>query len=313
MPMLTRNLTRHCKLLAMLAPFLLATGAQAAEAKKPAKTFDNGDGHSLTIEADDDARQIIDLIPLEAVQERLEWIDPDGHALAYLALTETREGGLLFLDGKLAGTLTRRDAQAFYACRAYVTATQGHWARQAGEWLDSLRTAGKPAAKVNLVFSGQSTSMSVKEVGADQTFSQLESLVNIGTNPLGILRKLNSANDSKRERERLERIANALRAVTPGTTEEKLFEAQKPEEVLYAADSLVLAYPRFAWEFVVAAGSVRLAQQPSFHSLAKSRSALFYIPGTQWQQCTPKSWRQAVPEASAKDASTDQNKPPAAK
>lgn len=301
MSMTTRNLTRRCTLLAVLAPFLLAAGAQAADAKKPAKTFDNGDGHSLTVEADDDARQIMDLIPLEAVQERLEWIDANGRALAYLALTETREGGLLFLDGKLVGTLTRRDAQAFYACRAYVTATQGHWARQAGEWLDSLHSASKPAAKVNLVFSGQSTPLSVKEVGADQTFSQLESLVSIGTNPLGILRKLNSANDSKRERERLERIASALRAVTPGTTEDKLFEAQKPEEVLYAADSLVLAYPRFAWEFVVTAGSVRLTQQPSFHSLAKSRSALFYIPGTQWQQCTPKGWRQAVSEAVAKE------------
>lgn len=304
----TRNLIRHCKLLAMLAPFLLAAGAQAAEAKKPAKTFDNGDGHSLTVEADDDARQIIDLIPLEAVQERLEWLDANGRALAYLALTETRDGGLLFLDGKLAGTLTRRDAQAFYACRAWVTATQGHWSRQAGEWLDSLRAASKPAAKVNLVFSGQSTPLSVKEIGVDQTFSQLESLVNIGTNPLGILRKLNSANDSKRERERLERIANTLRAVTPGITEEKLFEAQKPEEVLYAPDALVLAYPRFAWEFVVTGGSVRLAQQPSFHSLAKNRSALFYIPGTQWQQCTPKGWRQALPEAYGREASKDAGK-----
>ena len=102
--------------------------------------------------------------------------------------------------------------------------------------------------------------------------------------------------------------STALRAVTPGIAEEKLFEAQKPEEVLYAPDALVLAYPRFAWEFVVTGGSVRLAQQPSFHSLAKSRSALFYIPGTQWLQCTPKGWRQALPEAYGREASKDAGK-----
>lgn len=284
-------------LAAVLFPLLLIHAAVAAEPKKLVKSADGGDGHSLSVDQDDDARQILDLVPLEAVLERMEWMDANGRAVAYLALTETKEGGLLFIDKKLAGTVSRHDAQAFYTCRAYVTASQGHWARHAGEWIASLIAASKPATTVNLVFSGQSTPLSVKEIGSDQTLSQIEGLLSIGTNPFGILKKLNSANDSKRERDRLERIAAALRAITLGTTEDKLYEAQKPEEVGYAADGLILAYPLFAYEFYVAGGSVKLAQQPSFHNLARSRTALFYVPNAQWQQCTPGNWRNLLPEA----------------
>lgn len=282
-----------------LFPLLLAHTALALEAKKLVKASDGSEASSLIVDGSDDARQIMDVIPLEALQERIEWQDPQGHTLAYAALAEGKDGALLFIDKKLAGTLTRREAQAFYSCRAYATASGAHWARNAAQWMASLQAASKPAMTVVLQFSGQSTPLSVKEVGSDQTLSQIESLLNIGTNPLGILKKLSAANDSKRERDRLERIANALRAVTLGTTEEKLVEAQKPEEVAYAPDSLVIAWPRFAYEFLVQDGSVRLVQQPSFTSLARSRSALFYVPGAQWQNCTPGGWRNWLPEVPA--------------
>jgi hypothetical protein len=267
-----------------------------AEGKKLVKDENDSERSSLLVEAQDDAHAILDLVPSEAVMERLEMLDGSGRQLAWLGLTEGEVGGLVFVDKKLLGTLTRREAQAFYRCRGHVTAAGAHWAQDAASWGASLVAASKPATSVTLRFSGKSTPHSIKEVANIHALSQIGSIVDIGTNPLGILRRLNSANDNARERDRYDRHLRDLRALTPGSSEQKLVTALPPELVRYGNAGQILAYPRFAFEFYLVNGQVRLAQQPSFFQLAQLYSPLFYQAGGQWEQCSPKNWQRAWPE-----------------
>ncbi len=293
-----KPLIRYCFAGAVLSGSVSASGFAAD--KKLVPNEEDSERSSLLVEASDDAHAILELVPAEAVMERLKMFDANGRLLTWLALTEGEVGGLVFIDKKLLGTLSRPDALAFYRCRGHVSATAGHWVQNAASWGQALVAAAKPALSVQLHFSGKSTPHSIKEVADIHALNQLTALVNIGTNPLGILRKLHSANESARERERYENQLRELRALEPGQTEQKLVATLAPERVGYGNTGQILAYPRYAFEFHLVNGQIRLAQQPSFAHLSQTFSPLFYQAGGNWALCDPKNFQRVWPEEKEK-------------
>lgn len=273
---------------------------------QPSKT--TGPIKSLAVDQKSDARYVITTVPPESAMERFEMKDAQGRNIAYVAMTDGDVGGLVFVDNKLTGTVSKQDALAFYSCRGYTSATKYHWAKDANAWVESLLAVSQPSSAVNLQFSGKSTWRSIVEVVNNPSLSQIGSLVDIGTNPFGILRKLNNARESMAERELFEKTRLRLLDVTTGTSEDRVAEIIKPEDVSFAVGGLVMAYPRFSVEYFIADGSVKAIQQPSFHFLSHKQAALFYVPNTKWEMCTPENWRNALPVVSAAPIA---NTPPA--
>jgi hypothetical protein len=250
---------------------------------------------SLAVDQKSDARYVITTVPPESAMERFEMKDAQGRNIAYVAMTDGDIGGLVFVDNKLSGLVSKQDALAFYSCRGYASAIKYHWAKDANAWIEGLLAASQNTSAVTLQFSGKSTWRSIVEVVNNPSLSQIGSLVDIGTNPFGILRKLNSARESMAERELFEKTRLRLMEVTTGTSEEKVAEIIKPEDVSFAVGGLVMAYPRFSIEYFIADGSVKAIQQPSFHFLSRKQAALFYVPNAKWELCTPEAWRSALP------------------
>lgn len=250
---------------------------------------------SLAVDQKSDARYVITTVPPESAMERFEMKDAQGRNIAYVAMTDGDVGGVVFVDNKLTGTVSKQDALAFYSCRGYTSAIKYHWAKDANAWVEGLLAASQPSTAVNLQFSGKSTWRSIVEVVNNPSLSQIGSLVDIGTNPFGILRKLNSARESMAERELFEKTRLRLLDVTTGTSEDRVAEIIKPEDVSFAVGGLVMAYPRFSVEYFIADGAVKAIQQPSFHFLSHKQAALFYVPNTKWEMCTPENWRNALP------------------
>ena len=161
---------------------------------------------TLEVDGGSVGRDVLVAVPAESAMERFEIQDRNGHRVSYVAFTDTDVGGLLFIDNKLLGTVSKRDARAFYSCRGYVSATREHWAQDAGEWVDSLIASVAPASRATLNFSGKTTMRSIKEVVANPVLSDVKSLVGMGTNPLGVINtsppdfdsRWNSPSDSQR-------------------------------------------------------------------------------------------------------------------
>ncbi len=273
---------------------LCGSSVAANNTEQPAKT--TTPIKSMVVDQNSDARTVITTVPPESAMERFEAKDAQGRNIAYVSFTDGDIGGLVFVDSKLSGTVSRQDALAFYSCRGYATATKYHWARDADAWLASLLTSSQSSSAVTLQFSGKSTWRSIVEVVNNPSLSQVGSLVDIGTNPLGILRKLNNARESFAERELFEKTRLRLMGVTTGTGEDKVAEIVKPEDVSFAVGGVVMAYPRFSIEYFVGDGTVKVIQQPSFHFLSHKQAALFYVPNAKWEQCTPTDWRKALPD-----------------
>ena len=251
---------------------------------------------SLAVDQNSDARYVITAVPAESAMERFEMKDAQGRSIAYVAMTDGDIGALVFVDNKLTATVSKQDALAFYSCRGYTTAIKYHWARDAHAWIESLLASSQPATAANLQFSGKSNWRSIVEVVNNPSLAQIGSLVDIGTNPLGILRKINNARESFAERELFEKTRSRLMDVTTGTSEDRVAEIIKPEDVSFAVGGLVMAYPRFSVEYFVADGAVKVIQQPSFHFISHKQAALFYVPNTKWEQCTPANWKNALAE-----------------
>ncbi len=265
--------------------------------------------NSMTVNQESIARNVITTVPPEAVMERFEMLDSSGRQISYVAFTEGEVGALVFIDKKLFGTLSKRDALAFYSCRGYTTATQYHWGKDAGLWADSLLSRAVSATQVQLQFSGKSTWRSIVEIANNPSLNQISSLIDIGTNPFGILRKLNSARETMAEREQFEKIKQKLSNVSTGASEESVAEIIKPEDVSFVSGGLVMAYPRFTAEFFVSNGSVNLIQQPSFLHLSRKQAALFYVAKAKWTSCTASDWMTALPE----EIKSDQSETPVSK
>lgn len=202
---------------------------------------------------------------------------------------------LLFIDNKLYGTLSKRDARAFYSCRGYATNTHYHWARDALDWSDSLLAAVIPAKSVTLYFSGKTSMQSIKEVVSNPVLTDFKSLWSMGTNPFSIFSTRSSARSNMVYREKYEKTQQALSTLVPGDSEEKVARIVRPEDVSFTSDGMVMAYPKFSLDSYVNGGVVKVLQQPSFDRLGRLHAAIFYLPNLRWDQCTPSNWRQALP------------------
>lgn len=282
---MTRN--QVTMLMVILCTGCATSGADKSEQKTTAS--------SLRVDDTSSARAAVTATPPESAMERFGMVDRKGRYVSYVAFTDTDYGGLLFLDDRLFGILSKRDARAFYSCRGYSSATKYHWARDAQDWVETLEAAATPLQSVVLNFSGKSTMQSVKEVVSNPLLSDVRSLVGMGTNPWSIFSKLSSAHSNMVDREKFDKTMQALRSLSPGDSEEKVAQITRPEDLSFTIDGMVMAYPRFSLDFYVNAGSVKVIQQPSFHRLSRLHAAIFYLPDLRWDQCTPKNWRQALP------------------
>lgn len=274
----------------------LAACSTTTTSESGEKTERNFGATSLTVTTDSNAREVLQGVPPESAMERFEVQDQQKRIVSYVALTDTEFGGVVFVEQKLVGTISRHDAQAFYSCRGYVTATQSHWAKDASAWTASLLAAAKPASNVQLDFSGRSSVQSIKGVVANPMVGQVKSLVDMGTNPLNIFKTLYTARDDYRERDEFKKIQMGLGAISPGAEEANVAAIIKPEDLSFVTDGLVMAYPKFSVEFYLNGGVVQAIQQPSFHQLSRTQAALFYAPKAQWGLCNPQTWMQAIPE-----------------
>lgn len=279
----------------VLAAVFLAVLCAGCATQQPGKSERNVMATSMQVDGNSVGRKVVETVPAESAMERFEMLDRTGRRVSYVAFTDTDYGGLLFLDNKFYGTLSKRDAQAFYSCRGYFTATHYHWARDAIDWVDPLIAAATPAKSATLDFTGKTTLQSIKEVVSNPVLSDIKSLVDVGTNPFSIFSKLFSARSNMVARDKYEKELQALRGLVPGDSEDKVAQIVRPEDLSFTSDGMVMAYPLFSLDFYVNGGVVKVLQQPSFHRLGRLHAAIFYVPNLRWDQCTPKNWLQALP------------------
>lgn len=284
---------------AVLIISLSLIGCATSTQPDAADNSENAERHfgatSLTVTATSNAREVLQSIPPESAMERFEVLDLQGRIISYVAFTDTAFGGLVFVDQKLVGTISKQDARAFYSCRGYSTAAQSHWAKDASAWTASLLSSVTPATSVQLDFSGVSSVQSIKGIVGNPMINQMKSLVDMGTNPFNILKTLYTSHDDMKERDEFKKTQTALSAISPGAEESQVAAIIKPEDVSFVVDGLVMAYPKFSVEFYLSGGIVRAIQQPSFYQLSRTQAALFYAPKAQWALCTPQTWREALP------------------
>lgn len=283
----------HSRLIIVVAS-ILAMGC--ATASKPNNTDRNFNATNLTVDLSSNGRQVLDTIPAESAMERFEMIDPQGRVISYVAFTDTGTGALVFVDQKLHGTLSRRDAQAFYICRGHATTTHNHWAHESMDWAASLLANTKPTTAVELEFSGKSTVQSIKEVAESPVLSKLKSFFGMGSSPLGIFNSLNSARNDMEASDQFDKATKGLSLISPGMSESSVAEVMKPEDLSFGKGGMVMAYPSHQVEYFVSEGNVKVIQRPSFHYLSKIRATTFYAPDTRWSLCTPLRWKEALPE-----------------
>ena len=131
---------------------LLAALCVGCATQKTGSTEQVATASSLVVDARSSARDVVAAVPPESAMERFGMVDRQGRRLAYVAFTDTDYGGLLFLDDQFHGTLSKRDARAFYSCRGYTSATHYHWARDALDWVETLEAAAKQQTKVTLSY-----------------------------------------------------------------------------------------------------------------------------------------------------------------
>ena len=253
----------------------------------------------LKITAQSDARTVIRSIPEEAATERFEVLSVGGETVSYVGLTDGPVGGVVFKGGKLHGTLTRAQAETFYACRGYATARHHYWAQEAARWTESLVKVAEPAPDVELQFSGKSTMKSIKAVLENPAINQVKALVEMGTNPLKVIKVLSKARSEHRQREHDEDMLEELGKLVPGDSEKRLADVLRPEDLTFLERGLVMAYPKYSVEFMVDDNKIQALQQPSFLQLARVKPGMFYAPNTAWANCTPEKWVDAMPPAPA--------------
>lgn len=244
----------------------------------------------LAINQNSVGREVLRAISPEAAMERFVLKDEKGRKVAYAGLTEGDVGAVIFLDDRLVGTLSRAQAQAFYSCRGFATANQRYWGKDAPEWADSLLKQMKPVENVELVFSGKSSVQSIRSIVDNQLVGQIKSLIDMGTNPLNIVKALNRIRSDIKDKQREDELIAALGKLEPGDAEEKLAEILRPQDVNFLGDDLVMAYPKYSVDFLVQQGRISMLQQPSFLQLSRAQPALFYRAGVQWSRCTPAEW-----------------------
>lgn len=277
---------------------LAGCASTSTPAPQEEKAERNYNAPSLTIDASSQARQILESIPLESVMERFEAYDAQGRLISYASFTDTDYGGVVFVDGKLLGSLTRRDARAFYVCRGHTAiAPERYWSTQAESWLATLLPRVHPETTVELAFSGKSTVQSIKEASKNPLLGRIRAFIGMGTNPLKVIDTLNTAHSDYEAGEKYDAESRALRLIAPGMNELRLASIASPTDLAFAGGGMVMGYPEHRVEFFVYDGTIRVIQQPSFHMQFRSRPAQFYAAGARWAACTPEKWMEAIPTA----------------
>ncbi|MDO8811961.1 MAG: hypothetical protein Q7J38_08050 [Gallionella sp.] len=284
----------HVGFIVGVVSILVMGCAASPKSNKPDRSFN---AITLSVDWTSNARQVFESVPAESAMDRFEMIDSQGRIISYVAFTDTDTGALVFVDQKLYGTLSHREAQAFYSCRGYATATSTHWAREAADWAASLIENSKPTIMVNLEFSGKSTFQSIRDVAENSFFKQIKSLFGMGSSPLGILKSLNSARSDMETSGQFDKVMKGLSLIRAGMSESSVAGVMKPEDVSFVNGGMVMAYPGYLIEYYVSEGVVKVIQQPSFSHLSRTRASLFYAPSTQWSLCTPPRWKDALPVA----------------
>lgn len=234
--------------------------------------------------------------------ERFEFKDDQGRLISYAALLGSPTGGVVFVDDKLVGTVTPHQAQDFYSCRGYATATSRHWTQDGSAWVSALLLTAKPADTLTLTFAPTSSAHSIRSVVNNPLIGQVKSLIDISTNPFNIVKTISNARDNHREKERNTELLKALTSLAPGDSEMKLSETLVPGNVTFLPGGLVMGYPKYSIEFIISQGRIALMHQPAFHQLATEHAELFYVPGADWTKCTPADWQHLT--ASSEDAPT---------
>lgn len=148
----------------------------------------------------------------------------------------------------------------------------------------------RPVGAVELVFSGKSTIQSIKSIIDNQLVVQIKSLINMGNNPLNVVKVLSRMRSDIKDKQREEDLVAALGTLGPGDAAGKLAGILCPQDVNFLGDNLVMAYPKYSVDFLVQQGHISMLQQPSFLQLSRAQPALFYRPGVQWTRCTPAAW-----------------------
>ena len=248
----------------------------------------------LLVTRQDNGREVVENVPPESVMERFDMVNADGRRIAYVAFTDTETGGLVFLDNTLLGSISREDAQAFFSCRGYATANGRPWGADASQWSRSLLERVQPTMSIHLQFSGKSVVQSLKDLTGNAMVGQLRSLLDMGTNPLNVVKTASRLRSDYRDRKRYETVLRGLRSVTPGQGEGAVAAVARPEDVAFVPGGLVMSYQRFLIEFYLVGGIVQVIQQPSLHQLSRTYGGLFYLANTNWQACTPEHWPSAV-------------------
>lgn len=283
----------HVRFVVAVAAIVLAGCASINNSNRSDRNFNAID---LTVDLNSNSLHVLASVPPESEMEHFETIDQQGRMVSYVAFTDTDIGGLVFVDQKLYGMLSRHDAQAFYSCRGYATAAPKYWAYEASDWVASLLDNSKPAANIKLEFSGKSTTQSIKEVADNSMLKQMKSLLGMGTNPLGIFSSLSTARNELEAKNQYDKALKGLSLIRPGMTESRVAEIVNPEDVSFVTGGMVMAYPSHLVEYYITDGIVKVIQHPSFHYLSKSRATLFYAPNIKWSLCTPLRWKEAYPE-----------------
>ncbi|MDD5300697.1 MAG: hypothetical protein PHD65_09415 [Gallionella sp.] len=283
----------HARFIVAVVAILLMGCATTTKSNKPERSFN---ATSLTVDLTSNGRRVLGSVPEESAMEHFEMIDPQGRIISYVSFTDTDTGALVFINQKLYGTLSHHDAQVFYSCRGYATATSNHWAHEAADWAASLLASSTPATEVKLEFSGKSTVQSIKDVTENSLLKQVKSFLGMGSSPLGVFSSLNTARNDMNTRGQFDDTQKGLSTIMPGMSELRVAEVVKPEDVSFASGGMVMAYPSQLVEYYVTEGVVKVIQHPSFHYLSRTRAALFYTPNTKWSLCTPLHWKEALPE-----------------
>ena len=296
---------RAVLLVAAVVGLVGMAGCAAAPQKKAgsAKVEREANASTLTLNAESRVRQVLDAVPPESLMEHFEAYDTQGRLWSYLAMTDTEAGGVLFMDDRLQGTLTRQDVQAFYACRGHVMmADRRYWASELQAWLEGLQTRVHPETSVLLEFSGKSTVQSIKEATENPVLGRIRSLLGMGTNPLNIFSTLSSARNEYDASEQFKNEIAAMNQLKPGMRETRLAEIANPQDLGLLDKGILMAYPTHRAEYFIVDGQIRVIQQPSLYTMSRLKPAVFYLPDVQWSRCNPKEWMDALPKAQPTEA-----------
>lgn len=240
--------------------------------------------------------EVLAAIPRESLLERFAAYDTQGRRIDYLAFTDTDVGGIVFINGRLAGTIARQMTQGFFICRGQhaLGGRPYHWGSEAAAWLASLLTQVRPGDGVSLEFTGKTTLQSIKSVGGNPLVKGLRSVLGMGSNPFKVFNTLSDAHDQYEASEQYEREQQGLAQLQPGMSEARLVEVIKPQYLAFVPGGMLLGYPSHRTEYFITDGSIRVIQQPELHMLTRTSSASFYAANVNWAACNAQDWPKAL-------------------